>query len=174
MNRRHKAWAIVAILVVAAAAWAGEASPPQAATGLASLMAERLEWAPRIAWTKFQNNQPVTDAAREAQVLQEVAAAAAREGVDGKTAVKFFKAQMAASRIVQRTLIQKWHRGGELPAFPPADLRVARRELDRIGLAMLAALRDGPPANRKEARKVLVSHGIPLAAVRAAVKPLPR
>lgn len=104
-------------------------------------MGDRLDLASQVAWVKFRDTLPVYDPKREAELLAGLVRKGEAKGVPAMQVEAFMKAQMAASRAVQKTLIRSWSRGGTLPAYPPFDLkRDIRPRLDAISDEMIALL----------------------------------
>ncbi|RZQ62453.1 gamma subclass chorismate mutase AroQ [Amycolatopsis suaedae] len=116
-----------------AAPEAGEFGP------LADLLIERLRLADLVAAAKFGTGRPIDDPVREAELLATVRTEAAALGIDVDAAVAVFTDQIAASKVVQRGLFERWtEHPGEAPA--PPDLGQVRTELDRLTHAILAEL----------------------------------
>ncbi len=109
---------------------------------LVDLMERRLALMPEVAAWKHARGQPVTDAAREREVLDGWERSAAALGIERAAARAFMDVQISAAREVQERLRAEWVAGRASP--PPArDLNgVIRPELDRIGAQMLAAVND--------------------------------
>lgn len=147
---------------------------------LVELMAQRLEVAREVAWVKFQNNLPVRDPKREAELLGSLTNRAGALGVSPKVAERFFSAQIRASCRVQEELMRYWEHGGTLPALPPRDLRHdIRPRLDVLSQALLeelAAVSRGPrkPGLAGSARNVLRERGFSPAVAGMAAAPLSR
>lgn len=152
-------------------------TPSRAEVRLADLMAERLEIARHVAWVKFQNNLPVADPTREAELLASLVSQGAAAGLEPAVVTEFFSAQIRASRRVQEELIGSWRKGAALPAFPPWDLRRhIRPKLDRISTDMLDELRGEASWTRgfrDYAAGVLRQRGFSFSVIRQAVSPLP-
>jgi chorismate mutase-like protein len=141
---------------------------------LAEAMAQRLEVSRHVAWAKFQNNQPVRDAKREAEVLASLTQQGEAAGLSGEAVNAFFAAQIRASRREQTQLISSWKRGGTLPAYAPWDLkRHIRPKLDAISREMVQALRTPPrPGFAKFAEAYLRQQGFSRSVAATAVSPL--
>lgn len=143
---------------------------------LVELMAKRLEIGRHVAWVKFQNNAPVSDPKREAELLASLVSQGAKRGVEAVTVETFFAAQIKASRELQAELIHDWKRGATLPAYPPWDLRKhIRPKLDAISSEMLGLLAEGAGTRkgmRDYAASVLKQRGFSWSVRRAAVAPL--
>lgn len=179
-NSRPFAAAILAILVGLLAGCAH--TEPKAAfvptpseNRLVEAMVRRLDLSKHVAWVKFQNNIPISDPKREAEVLASLVKKGQEQGLAPRTVELFFTAQIRASRTIQGELIGAWKRGAALPAFPPWDLkRHIRPRLDAVSDEMLGALRAAPqPGFRSYAYKVLKQRGFSHAVASAAVAPLP-
>lgn len=110
------------------------------------LVTERLRLAREVAWTKFHSGAPIHDPAREAAMLARIVEQAGAAGVDPARAETFFRAQIAASRLEQETLIARWKTAPETrPAHLPRDLiSDLRPALDALTPRMIAALPAGP------------------------------
>jgi chorismate mutase-like protein len=150
-------------------------APTPAESQLVEAMARRLDLARHVAWVKFQNNLPVSDPKREAELLASLVEKGQGMGLSSETVTGFFVAQIAASRNEQEDLIRAWKRGATLPVFPPWDLkRHIRPRLDTVSNEMLNALRSPlQPGFGKYAYSILRQRGFSRAAVSAAVGPLP-
>ncbi len=108
---------------------------------MVELMGNRLDLASQVAWVKFRDTLPVYDPKREAELLAGLVSKGEAKGVPALQVEAFMKAQMAASRAIQKTLIRSWSRGGTLPAYPPFDLkRDIRPKLDAISDEMIVLL----------------------------------
>lgn len=104
-------------------------------------MGDRLDLASQVAWVKFRDSLPVYDPKREADLLAGLVSKGEAKGIPAPQVESFMKAQMAASRAIQKTLIRSWSRGGTLPAYPPFDLkRHIRPKLDAISDEMIVLL----------------------------------
>lgn len=149
--------------------------PTASETKLVEAMAHRLEVSRHVAWVKFQNNQPVRDAKREAEVLATLTQQGEAAGLSAETVNAFFAAQIRASRREQAQLISSWKRGGTLPAYAPWDLkRHIRPKLDAISREMLQALRTPPrPGFARFAEAYLRQQGFSRSVASTAVAPLP-
>lgn len=155
-------------------------TPTPAETRTVELMAQRLEVARDVAWIKFQNNAPVQDRQREAELLASLVAQGTQAGIPAPQVAAFFTAQIRASRQVQSGLIFGWRRGRALPASPPWDLRRdIRPQLDRISAELLQELaggtaRGGNAALADYAERVIRARGFSWYVARIAADPLRR
>lgn len=150
---------------------------PEAA--LVAALTDRLALAVDVARTKWRSGGPIEDLAREAQAIAAIEAAAPGAGVDPAVAADALRAQIEASKTVQRALHQAWEAGGQPPFGEVRDLPAIRSELDRATNEMLAALATAqlpvPPA-RVEAHAAAVAHRLsavpgPSAAIAQALAP---
>ncbi|MCX3062752.1 chorismate mutase [Streptomyces beihaiensis] len=141
----------------ASAAPASEPSPagaravshaaPRAQAAVASLAAERVALADKVAAAKYGTDKPIDDPARERQILAEVAARSAALGIDPAYARAVFRDQMEANKLVQRGLYARWDaHPDERPTHRPDLATQVRPALDRITTRLLDALRDMAPA----------------------------
>lgn len=110
-------------------------------TPLLDTIERRLELADIVALHKWDLGQPVQASERERQVIAAVRLAAADHDLAPDRAEDFFVDQMEASKLVQYTLLSRWHALGEAPALERQDLRqVLRPRLDRLQHQLLDEL----------------------------------
>lgn len=110
------------------------------------LAVRRLLVSDRVAAAKFGTGRPIDDPARERQALADVRSRAAGIGLDPESAERFFRDQIAASKVVQRGLLARWRENpGEAPSCQP-DLTEIRTEIDQLTRQLLARLADVDPA----------------------------
>jgi chorismate mutase-like protein len=132
---------------------------------LVDLMAQRLDLAREVAWTKFQSGAPISDPARENALIHDLAARAVKAGFSTSGTLIFFSAQIAASRQVQAELIDAWKRGAPRPTTKQLDLKIEiRPRLDAVSDQLLSAFLARPdwlnsPARLQAARLNLISRG---------------
>jgi chorismate mutase len=172
------AWMVAVLLAGCAGrpdpAW----SPGPVQARMVELMGERLEVSRQIAWYKFREGLPVRDRKREGAALRTLVARGKAMGLPPFFVGRFFRAQMAASRMVQADLIAGWKAGLPLPAVPPPDLaRDLRPRLDAIDadlLVQIAGARHSMRGREIHARAELYLRalGIPHDAVLKALGPL--
>lgn len=148
---------------------------------LLSLVVERLEVAPTVAQTKWTTKALIEDPLREAQIVTSVGESAARAGVARGVAEQFFRAQIEASKVVQRELFAQYE-ARQQPPFPAAaDLNTAvRPTLDRLTPKMLIALGRASPvlaqpggraALQERARRLVLPQGVSRNALGVALAP---
>lgn len=111
-----------------------------ALTNLIALVAQRLSLAEPVAHWKWEHHKPITDAPREAALLDDVQKRALAAGVDPAFARTFFRDQIDASTREQQALFDTW-RASQGPAGPAPDLAtVTRSQLDRLTGQLINAL----------------------------------
>jgi cyclohexadienyl dehydratase len=102
-------------------------------------MQQRLEVMRSVAAWKHAHKVPVTDAAREQQVLDATVAEAQRRGIEASSARELFSLQIRMARDVQEHFISTWQQDGSRE--PVRDLKnELRPELDRLGGQLLRAI----------------------------------
>lgn len=107
---------------------------------VADLIAARLELMEPVAAWKHAHSVAVTDAAREAKVLEATVRQAQALGVDPGPARDLFELQMQLARRIQEHHLQRWRTGGTRNG-PLRDLDSdLRPALDRIGANLLLAI----------------------------------
>ena len=115
----------------------------QASEDLGHLVRARLDLARPVALAKLYSRAPIEDRGRERAVLDDVRRRAPGFGLDPDRAVRFFAAQIEASKAAQRAWQAQWAREGA-PFDPRPNLaRDVRPKLDRLTPKMLEALRKG-------------------------------
>ncbi|MEV0235965.1 gamma subclass chorismate mutase AroQ [Nonomuraea sp. NPDC050786] len=120
---------------------------------LVELIVRRILLAGEVAAAKFAAAVPITDPVRERQLLDAVAVQAARSGLAPETAVGFFRAQIEASKLVQRGLHERWRVHPALRPRRSPDLATAvRPRLDRLTPRMLRLLRQSASVRAVPAR----------------------
>lgn len=140
MSLHKHIWAALAMLFTASAAAAASFTGPNDVARVFDLMQQRLELMRSVAAWKYANNVPVTDAAREQQVLDATVAQAQRLGIDPASARELFTLQIRLARDVQNHFIASWQSQQSVDE-PPRDLKTEiRPELDRLGNELLRAI----------------------------------
>jgi len=127
-------------------ACAAESGSTRAVDALVQLAGERVATADRVAAAKWGTDKAIDDPAREAQVLDDTVKRAAGMGVDTDATVRIFRDQIEANKLVQRGLHREWQAApAEAPRERPDLSKQVRPALDRIGAALLIAIRDARP-----------------------------
>jgi len=134
---------------------------------LVRLSSERVAVADRVAAAKWGTDSPIENPAREQQVLDDTVKRAATMGVDSAAALRIFRGQIEANKLVQRGLYEYWASTSAGQQSPRPDLaNEVRPVLDRIGIELLIAIRDaGPTLEGAGCKRAL--HRSRLQAVRA-------
>jgi cyclohexadienyl dehydratase len=136
----HRLCVALALLLTANLAFSATFSGEGEVAKVFDLMQQRLEIMPSVAAWKHANNVPVTDAAREQQVLNATVAQAQRLGIDGASARELFELQIRMARDVQEHFISNWKTNGRGDE-PVRDLsKELRPQLDRLGEQLLRAI----------------------------------
>ncbi|MFC6882803.1 chorismate mutase [Actinomadura yumaensis] len=132
-------------MVVAVLAPPGAARAEVPARSLAPLVrvaAERLALADRVAAAKWGTGRPIEDAARERELLADVARRSGEMGIDPGRSVAVFRDQIEAAKLVERGLFLRWQaRPGRAPAERPDLEGEVRPALDRVTGELLAELK---------------------------------
>ncbi|MFI5695523.1 gamma subclass chorismate mutase AroQ [Kribbella sp. NPDC051586] len=119
-----------------------EAAANRAATfdGLTELMIQRIVIGDDVAASKYFSGKPVDDPVREQQILDSVRLSAVQLGIDPDSTAAFFRAQIEASKVVQRGLLAYWAAHPEKAPASGPDLNVIREKLDTLTTQLLAEL----------------------------------
>jgi len=178
-RRRWLAWPLLLCLLLWQPACATTSRLTAADTAaidrLLALVVERLAVAPDVARTKWNTKAAIEDPVREDQIVRGVGASAADAGVPRETAERFFRAQIEASKVVQRELFARFEASHQPPFPAVADLNATvRPTLDRLTPEMLHALGSALPAlGAHNGRSALQAHSrrlnLPLNVSRAAL-----
>ncbi|KVN98536.1 hypothetical protein WJ69_34350 [Burkholderia ubonensis] len=151
---------VIGLLGATAACSAGGQSNEYNLELLVSSIAARLQTADAVALTKWDTHKPVYDPQREAAVIADVQAAAAKYQLSPSDAAAIFSDQIEANKVVQFTLLNQWRRAGNAPSTPRRDLTEIRQQLDRLqtdilqNLATVQPLRTSPDCPAQVARSV--------------------
>jgi len=118
-----------------------EFADARAAEALVHAIDERLTIMQDVAAAKWLSGAPILDAAREAVVLQQVAARAQSLSLDPVTMQAFFAEQIRLARDLQQHWHDEWQRAGRCaPCDKPAGLHAVRERIDATNEQQLAAL----------------------------------
>ncbi|WP_229212086.1 gamma subclass chorismate mutase AroQ [Duganella sp. BJB475] len=115
---------------------------------------QRLLLAPAVARAKWNVQAPIEDSGREAQVIQTAVKEGSGLGLSSAWVETVFRAQIEASKTVQRELFVQW-RAQQAGKFDDApDLaKTIRPELDRLTTQLLRSMADNQALLNDEARK---------------------
>ena len=122
---------------------------------------QRLQLAQAVARAKWNMQAPVEDLPREAQVIQAAVQQGAALGLPGAWVEVVFRAQVEASKTVQRELFAKWQaqHAGKFDDAP--DLAgTVRPQLDRLTGQILHSLVDHQAVLNDQARKADVARAM--------------
>src|SRR5262249_29875671 len=100
------------------------------------------------AWKHLQQ-QPIVDAAREQQVLEQTVRRAAELGLDAPSARELLALQIRLAVRVQQSLEQSWQSGAQAPSQAPDLKTELRPHLDAIGEQLLRSLSLAAPRLRE-------------------------
>ncbi|ADJ42986.1 chorismate mutase [Amycolatopsis mediterranei S699] len=107
---------------------------------LTDLAAQRVAIADQVAAAKYGTPSPIDDPVREQQIYDSVAARAPGLGLDPADAVRFFRAQIEANKLVQHGLYARWDaHPAQAPATRP-DLGQIRPVIDGLNTGLLTEL----------------------------------
>lgn len=148
---------------------------------LRQLIDQRLLLAQDVARTKWNTKAPIEDLPREAQIVQRLGEQAQAAGVPADFAQAFFRAQIEASKTVQRALFERWEQEHPGRFDDAPDLAtVIRPQLDALTPKLLRALADDykvltDPAHKAEVAQAFATMDAATlneAAARQAVAPV--
>ncbi|WP_328646137.1 chorismate mutase [Amycolatopsis sp. NBC_00348] len=144
---RLRSWLVTVMVALAALlACTAPASAAPSLWRLTDLAAQRVRIADQVAAAKYGTPSPIDDPVREQQIYDTVAARAPQLGLDPADAVRFFRAQIEANKVVQRGLYARWAtHPSEVPATRP-DLGEIRPVIDRLNNGLLTELAATLPA----------------------------
>jgi chorismate mutase len=147
---------------------------------LLGLMHERLRLADDVARNKWNRGAPIEDAVRENAIVEEVGAGASRYGITPDLARQFFRAQIEASKVIQRARFAEWSTARQPKFERVADLQAdIRPALDALTPQLLTALGAALPLlaesgvrSRLQARSAALMGTIDAPARATAIEPL--
>lgn len=135
---------VVAFTSLAASAQPVFTSDAQAVAAVLDLVDQRLALMPDVVEVKWQQNAPVTDAAREAMVLDRAVQLAEPLALEGDGVRRLFDLQIRLAREVQGALIEQWRSEGRRREFASAGKSALASELrprlDVLTVGLLKAL----------------------------------
>ncbi|WP_158885497.1 chorismate mutase [Amycolatopsis anabasis] len=154
------AGALAALTVSVVTAAPASASPARGSLlPLTDSAARRVLVADKVAAAKFPD-QPITDPAREQQVLDMARAKAVELGLDPDATVTFFRDQIEASKVVQYGLFAWWTaHPDQAPTTKPDLPTEVRPVIDRLNAELLAELADTVATRASEG----CAHRLPVA-----------
>ncbi len=118
---------------------------------LTDLAAQRVAIADQVAAAKYGTPSPIDDPVREQQIYDSVSAQAPALGLDPADAVRFFRAQIEANKLVQRGWYARWDaHPSEVPTTRP-DLSQIRPVIDGLNKGLLTELASTLPLRESRA-----------------------
>jgi chorismate mutase len=110
-------------------------------TGLLSRVRDRLDLMEGVAQSKWVRKSPITDAKREATLLDGLQARGTERGLPTDFVRGFFEAQITASKLIQQHYFDDWSARPEAPTFQPPDLeKEVRPKIDKLNEQLLEGL----------------------------------
>jgi acetolactate decarboxylase len=106
---------------------------------LLRLMRQRLALMQEVARCKWNACLPVTDAAREHELLHSVVERGLGKGLDPDLVRFFFVAQMEAARRVQQADFERWNASNQKPFADTKGLAVLRQRIDQLNSELIDA-----------------------------------
>jgi len=101
---------------------------------------ERLMTAKAVAMAKFNSGAAVEDEPRERDVLHRAVRMAVKLGADVELTVKVFEAQIEASKVAQRSFLQRWHGRPKFATVPNLATEI-RPKLDALTPVILRGIK---------------------------------
>jgi cyclohexadienyl dehydratase len=138
---------------------------------------DRMALMPGVAAVKWISKAPVDDPAREAEVLEQVAARAIQLGLDVPAIESLFMEQIRLSKELQQRLHDEWLRAGACaPCKSPINITGLRASIDTVNEGLMVALYLAAPVGSDAAMDptastadTLWSTNVPAAADRGAL-----
>jgi cyclohexadienyl dehydratase len=128
------------LLTASAGAQPAFADPDADVRAVFRLIGERLELMRDVAAWKHLHREPIVDAAREQQVLEQTVRQAAALGVDAQSARELVAVQIRLAVRVQQSLTESWQSATSAPEQAPDLQAELRPRLDEIGGQLLRSL----------------------------------
>jgi chorismate mutase len=117
---------------------------------LVSLMGERLLVQHEVARSKWHANLPITDPKREQELLDRAETQGRALGLEPAFVREFFRAQMAAGKLVQQADFAAWQRGETPPPAAGPDLKALRLRIDGLNRKLMQALKEASLGPKQE------------------------
>jgi chorismate mutase len=183
---RYRAAHRAALAALLALLLAGCATQPSAhdvgkIDRLLTLIGQRLGYMDDVARNKWNSGAPIEDLPREREIIDSLGRQAAGYGLDAGIARDFFRAQIEASKIIQRTRFAEWRAQNQPPFKNIPDLRdKIRPALDALTPELMNALaaalpelpRAGATPVNARAKIIIVVSAADIAARDEAIAPL--
>ena len=134
-----------------------------------ALIEQRLGYMDDVARNKWNSGAPIEDLPREREIIDSLGKQAAGYGLDAEIARDFFRAQIEASKIIQRTRFAEWRAQNQPPFKNIPDLRdKIRPALDALTPELMNALAAALPELRKAGAPLVDARAKFIIVVRAA------
>lgn len=119
-----------------------------------SLMDHRLKLATDVARYKWNRQGEIEDLAREQMIIASLGQQAVKQGLPATWAEQFFRAQIDASKRIQKALFSHWRQiqSGQFDNVPDLST-VTRPKLDTLTIQLIKALADARPQLQNPACK---------------------
>lgn len=111
-------------------------------SAISALVLRRLLLADPVAESKWVSGRPISDPAREQAVVDAAVARATQRGIDPAFVTRVVRAQIDASKVVQRGLFVRWTHDPETAPSTAPDLATIRQQLNAIDDALVDSLGD--------------------------------
>jgi chorismate mutase len=144
-----KRWVFRLLLLTFVGACASQPRELESVERLVSLVEQRLSLMDGVARSKWTSGAPIEDLPRERQIISAIGGEASAYGLERAFVEEFFRAQIEASKVIQRARFATWTASRQPPFAQPPDLqREIRPQLDALNPALLHALADAQAALR--------------------------
>ena len=125
---------------------------------LLTLIGQRLGYMDDVARNKWTSGAPIEDLPREREIIDSLGRQAPSYGLDAATARDLFRAQIEASKMIQRTRFAEWRAHNQPPFKNLPDLRdTIRPALDALTPELMQSLVDALPVLHSTGGATLVN-----------------
>ena len=122
---------------------------------LLELMRERMQLMHDVARHKWNENKPISDPAREKQLLDGVEARSRELDLDPNWVRSFFAAQFEAAKLIQQADFDEWKSNNQSRFANPPDLAAIREQIDQVNGKLLVALHQAIPELKRHSAPAL-------------------
>src|SRR4051812_26083180 len=105
---RFNSLVVVSIFLIAGCAGAPPANSTANIDQVLTLIDQRLSYMDDVARNKWNSGAPIEDLPREKEIIDNLGKQAQSYGLDAAVARDFFRAQIEASKIIQRNRFAQW------------------------------------------------------------------
>ena len=160
---RRRFIAALGALLLAACATPQTSSDTQKLDRLLQLTGQRLSYMDDVARNKWNSGAPIEDLPREREIIDNLGKQAAGYGLDAGIAREFFRAQIEASKVIQRTRFAEWRAQNQPPFNNLPDLRdKIRPALDALTPELMQALAGALPVLQSGGGAALIDARAPI------------